>query len=139
MARCAFLAAITAVSAAACATTASDEISEKAAARLAEFEATGETQACLSTSQIRQITPLDERHFLIRTGVNDYYLNVTSRCASAHRSNYRIQYQLTNNRLCRNQIITVVDNTTGITAGSCGLGDFERLEPIAEDEKAGTE
>ena len=108
--------------------------SEQTAARLAAFERTGETTACLPANRIRSIKALDERHFLIRTGVNDYYLNEPSAgCNSADRGNTRIQYVLGGNaQLCRNQIVTIVDNNSGFTTGSCGLGSFEKLEEKPE-------
>lgn len=120
---------------AACATNdgGDQEMSEAAAERLADFERTGETESCLPLRSIDQIKPLDERHFLVRAGVNDYYLNeVSGRCNSAHRSNYRLQYTTSLSQLCRLEIIEVVDNSTGFTAGSCSLGDFERLEKVEE-------
>jgi len=109
--------------------------SEKTAAWLADFERTGETTECLGVNMISSVDALDERHFLIRTGVNDYYLNEPSgACIGAGRGNTRIQYVLGGtNQLCRNQIVTVVDNTSGVTFGSCGLGSFQKLEEKSED------
>lgn len=121
----------------ACATTASDrgELSEDAKARLAEFKKTGETRSCMNLTRIDQITPLSERHFLVRVGLNDYYLTETrNRCGGADRNTTRLQYRVTNNQLCQNEIIRVVDNTTGITQGSCGWGKYQRLEKKLEDD-----
>ncbi len=112
-----------------CASTQStdDKLSERAAKRLAEFERTGEVRSCLNITRINSITPLDDYHFLVRVGVNEYYLNEVSRCSGAGNIGNRIQYEISTSQLCRNQIVTVVDNTSGIIAGSCGLGGFERL------------
>ncbi|MHA7872857.1 MAG: DUF6491 family protein [Hyphococcus sp.] len=98
--------------------------------RLAEFDRTGETAACLNVAQIRQMTALDERRLLVRASGGQYYLNTTSgRCIGAARPNNRIQYALGGTtQLCRNQIITIVDNALGVVSGSCGLGAFETLE-----------
>ena len=110
--------------------------SENAAARLAEFERTGETTACLDVNRIRSIQALDERHFLVRTGASGYYLNEPSgSCIGAGRGNTRIQYVLGGtSQLCRNQIVTIVDNTSGVSFGSCGLGSFEKLEEKPDEE-----
>lgn len=114
--------------------------SEKAAKVLSKYERTGEMVTCLNLRTIREIRALDDRHFLVRTGGSEYYLNVTSnRCSGASRANNRIQYTTSIARLCRNEIIRVIDNTTGILSGSCGLSDFERLkkkppEKDAEDD-----
>lgn len=125
--------------ASACATAQADgaEISERAAERLAGFDATGETRTCLSTAQIRTIEALDARHFLVEVRGGQYYLNkTTGRCSGAGRGGNRLQYAISNSQLCRNQIIRVVDNSDGFTVGSCGLGSFETLEEIPDDEAA---
>jgi hypothetical protein len=108
---------------------AGDEMSEKVAAKLAGFESTGETTSCLSITHIRTMDALDDWRFLVRASGGDYYLNETgSRCHGAARANNYIQYKMSGNQLCRNQIITIVDQTSGMTVGSCGLGSFEKLE-----------
>jgi len=120
---------VAACAAAGCASTSSYEMSEEVAARLAEFERTGDYETCLGLRRIDQIKPLDERNFLVRVGVNDYYLNqLSSSCNGADSTFNRLQYTTSLSSLCRNEIITVVDNSTGFTVGSCSLGDFERLE-----------
>ncbi|WP_425409096.1 DUF6491 family protein [Hyphococcus sp.] len=119
--------------AAGCASAGTDnyEMSERVAERLSKFTATGETETCLSLSRIRSITPLDERHFLVEANVGDYYLNrVSGSCFGAARPGNRIQYTVSGGQLCRNEIINVVDNTSGIPGGSCGLGSYERLEKV---------
>ena len=123
--------------AAACASTASGGMSEKAAATLAQYEPTGETENCIGLTRIRSMSALDDRHFLVKVNGGKVYLNrVRGRCAGAESGFNRLQYRTSQNTLCRNEIITVVDNTQGFTVGSCGLGDFERLEKIT-DEAAG--
>ncbi|GJL92946.1 hypothetical protein [Hyphococcus sp.] len=108
---------------------AKNEMSDKVAAKLAGFESTGETTSCLSTTQIRSINALDDWRFLVRANGGDYYLNeVSNRCSGAARGNNRLQYTMSGSQLCRNQIITIVDNSSGMTVGSCGLGSFEKLE-----------
>lgn len=130
------LAAVLAVAGAGCATAASEpEMSAKAAEKLAAFNPTGETKSCLSLTQIRSIDAVDDSHFLITTRNGDHYLNtVSNRCSSASNAGYHIEYSLSGSQLCRNEIIRVVDSSSGMTAGSCGLSDFEKLEdaPAAE-------
>ena len=131
------MAALLVMSGAACATASSDtEMSAEVAARLAEFEPTGRTETCINTTRIRSIDALDDRRLLVRVGVNDYYLNeVSGRCSGAAWAGNRLQYTTSTGQLCRNEIIQVVDNTTGFMAGSCGLGSFQELaEKPAETE-----
>ena len=125
-----------AIAGAGCATSASEpELSAQAAERLAAFKPTGEKRSCLSLTQIRSIDALDDSHLLVTTVGGDHYLNVVSgRCSSASRAGYYIQYTVSGNQLCRNEIIRVIDNTSDFVAGSCGLGDFEKLEDAPADE-----
>ncbi len=119
---------------AACATAGSSyEMSDEVAAKLAEFEKTGEVANCLPLRSIDQIRPLDERTFLIETGVNDYYLaELRSSCNGADSSFNRLQYETSLSSLCQNEIIRVIDNSTGFTVGSCGMSDFQKLKMIEE-------
>lgn len=125
------------IGAAGCATVESDaEASSKAEERLAAFDRTGEERTCLSLRAVNRITPLDERNFLVRVGVSDYYLNETNgRCGGADSTFNRLQYTTSLSQLCRNEIIRVVDNSTGFTVGSCSLGSFERLEEKPKDDE----
>ena len=126
---------LVAVGLAACATSDSYVMSERTAARLAAFERTGDADRCLNTSRINGIDTVDERHFLIRQGANQYYLNeLSSSCYGAGRGNNRIQYATSTPQLCRNQIIRIIDNSSGFVVGSCSLGDFERVEKIEANE-----
>lgn len=118
---------------AACATTGSSyEMSEEVAAKLAEFEKTGEVDNCVPLRNMN-INALDERNFLIRVGVNDYYLaELSSSCNGADRSFNRLQYETSLSQLCRGEIIRVIDNSSGFTVGSCGMSDVQKLRKIEE-------
>lgn len=117
---------------AACATAGSSYVmSDEVAAKLAEFEKTGEVKNCLPLTTVDHIKPLDERNFLIEVGVNNYWLaELSSSCHGADRPFNRLQYKISGSSLCRNEIIRVVDNSTGFTVGSCGMSDFQKLEKI---------
>ncbi len=132
--------AVAAFAGVACASNGSYEMSEEVSARLAEFEQTGDYQTCLGLRQINQIKALDEHNFLVRVGVNQYYLNrVSGFCNGADSTFNRLQYTTSISQLCRNEIVSVVDNTTGFTTGSCSLGDFERLEKKPDAAEAETD
>lgn len=114
------------------------EPSERAAERLAQYQETGETRSCVSLSRVSSITPLDDNHFLFEMRGGDVYLNrIRGRCNQAASAFTRIEYRVSGSQLCRGEIVNVVDNSTGLTAGACGFGDFERLERI-EDRDAGS-
>lgn len=113
------------------------DTTEELPAELAEYELTGETKSCVGLRRIRTIDPIDDRHFLIKVSSKELYLNrANGRCAGADRSNTRLQYKTSLNRLCQHEIVTVVDNSSGFSRGSCGLGSFERLAPIPEEESS---
>ncbi|MBI1392961.1 MAG: hypothetical protein GC152_09500 [Alphaproteobacteria bacterium] len=115
--------------ASACATNMEPRVDSGVSATLAKYEETGETRACLPLSNVSSIRAATEKKLLVRTGINEYWLNETSaRCGGVTRANNRIQYETSQNLLCQNQIITIVDNTTNITGGSCGLGKFKQLK-----------
>lgn len=128
-----FLIAAMAAAGSACATAGEPEMSDAAAARLAQFEPTGKTRTCMSLTSIRSIDALDDSHFLVEAAGGGYYLNkVSGRCNGAGRPGNRLQYTVSTGQLCRNEIITVIDNSAGFMVGSCGLGSFEKLEEIED-------
>lgn len=126
---------VTALAAAGCATATGAPVNEGAAARLASLERTGEKDACLGLTRISEITAVDEKTLLIRSGVSNWYVSdLASRCSGVVSRSNRIEYSTSLSRLCRNDILRIVDNTNGFITGSCGMGSFERLaeKPAAE-------
>ena len=106
-----------------------DTRAEKAAKKLDRFERTGETTDCLAGSTIDDIDPITDELFLVRVGVNTYYLNeVSGSCNGASRSFSRLQYTTSTPQLCRLQIVSVYDNSSNFFVGSCSLGSFEKLK-----------
>lgn len=112
----------------ACATASTYEMSDETKATLAKYEATGETRSCLPLTSIDRIKPIDDRNFLIEMRGRDVYISrLSSSCSGASRFNNRLQYETSLSSLCQNEIIRVVDNSSGFTVGSCGLEKFEKL------------
>lgn len=103
---------------------------------LSRFEPSGETVDCIIVRRIASIRPVSETTLLVKTGVNEYYVNETSgRCARATGMNTRIEYSMPQTTLCRLQIINIVDNTSGMLLGTCSLGSFEKLKEKAPAEE----
>jgi len=106
----------------------------RADARLAQFAETGETRSCLSTTRIRNITPLDDSRWLVTTRGGDTYLNEVSRgCFGAASAFSYIEYRVPGGQLCRGEIIRVVDQSAQTVRGACGLGEYQRLEPVSSE------
>ena len=121
--------------AAGCATSSAERINENAAAKLAEYDRTGEVTSCVNVRQISSIDAVDEKTLLIKAGVNDYYVSdLKSRCSGSTSTFNRFEYTTSTAQLCRNEIIRIVDNSTGFLAGSCGMGSFEKLVKKAPPE-----
>lgn len=107
------------------------DMSMAAAERLAAYDMTGQTEACLSTRRIDQIDPLDERHWLVETVSGEMFLNVVSRgCNGADRSFTYLQYETPTGQLCRGEIVRVIENGSNMERGACGLGEYQRLAPV---------
>jgi len=104
------------------------DMSAAAAERLAGYEVTGETQSCLSVRRVDDIDPLDERHWLVEMVNGDMYLNVVGRgCNGADTSFTYLQYELPSGRLCRGDIVRVIDSGSDMQRGACSMGDYQRL------------
>ncbi len=111
-----------------CATATGEPVNEGAAARLAGLTRTGEKQTCLSIPQINQITAVNEKTLLIRSGANNWFVSdLATRCRGVVNAGNRIEYTTSLPQLCRNDILRIVDNANGFLTGSCGMGSFERL------------
>jgi len=117
-----------------CATTVNEPVNESAAKRLAGFERTGDKQNCLSLAVINEITAVDEKTLLIRSGANNWYVSdLATRCRGVVNQANRLEYTTSLTQLCRNDILRIVDNVNGFLTGSCGMGSFERLAAKAPE------
>lgn len=116
-----------------CATAPSEEVDQAAANTLEKYERTGETTNCLNLASITSIRPVTEKTFLVQVGAGEYFVNdVAGRCNGATRNSTRLEYTTSLSQLCRNELIKVVDNSTGVQVGGCGLGSYEKLEKKPE-------
>lgn len=104
---------------------------EEIAEAIPDYARTGETQSCVSLTRLDHIRPVTDELWLFEMRNGDMYLNQVSRgCNQAASSFTYLQYETAGSQLCRNEIVRVVQQTTDINAGSCGLNDFERLTPV---------
>lgn len=103
---------------------------------LANYEKTGETVTCLNLSQVRDSNPLDDQAILFETSGGVYLNELNGRCNRLGRER-RFSYSTPQNRICKGEIITVVDSI-GVTMGSCSLGDFQELSKIETKKEAVT-
>ena len=95
---------------------------------VSKYNLTGEMRKCVRTVNIQSSRPLDDHHILFRMRNGDIYLNRLGQGCSGLSFNGSYSYRNRIAELCNNEIITVVDTFNPAALGSCGLGQFEKLE-----------
>lgn len=84
----------------------------------------GKPEKCLPTFRSNDMTVIDDHTILFRDGRTIYVNNTLGRCSSLGNSGYALVTRNIGPQLCRGDIATVVDTQTGMTVGSCAMGDF---------------
>lgn len=107
-------------------------VSSKGAEILAKYKPTGQIESCVLLRQIDQMTFVEDSIIMVKMNSGKRYFNQTSNDCNGARGNRRIEYTVSTPTLCRNEIIRVVDNGSGMFMGSCALGDFEHVEARTE-------
>ena len=92
-------------------------------------KAPGEAEKCLPTYRSNDMTIIDDNTILFRNGRTVYVNHPLGGCMNLGRSGSALVTRNFGPQLCRGDIATVVDNTSGITLGSCSLGDFVPYRP----------
>lgn len=100
---------------------------------LAKYKQTGERVDCISSfGSADQMTPIDETQILFRAGSRHYLNRLIGRCNNLDSPFYYIRREAWGSQICKNDRLTVVDSSSGMTAGFCRLGEFERLERLPD-------
>lgn len=89
----------------------------------------GPATKCLPTYRSNDMTVIDEGTILFRDGRTTYVNNTLGRCNQLGRSGYAMVTRNVGPQLCRGDIATVTDTMSGMTVGSCSLGDFVPYRP----------
>jgi hypothetical protein len=108
------------------------QLSAETADEIAKYQPSGEFATCLPVRQIDSMKFIEDGIILVETAGGTLYFNQTSNDCNGARANRRIEYTTSTPSLCRGEIIRVVDNSGGFMAGSCALGEFERVEKKAQ-------
>lgn len=98
------------------------------------YERTGEMENCIGLQRIDHSEVIDDQTILFHMRGGTVYLNeLPYRCPQlGFYKSYT--YSTSINRLCNTEIITVLDTAVRQRLASCGLGKFEKLTPIPEEE-----
>jgi hypothetical protein len=89
----------------------------------------GPPTRCLPLFRTNDIVTIDENTILYRDGRTIYVNRTLGSCYGLGRFNNTLVTRTFGSSLCHGDIARVVDPTTGVTAGSCALGDFVPYKP----------
>jgi hypothetical protein len=126
--------ATAAVGLTACATGISQPEQRTAAAqatydRLTAGKSPGPAAKCLPLQRSNDMVVIDDDTILYRDGRTTYVNKPLGSCNLLSRGSYALVTRSQGSQLCRGDIATVTDVTTGTTVGSCALGDFVPYRP----------
>lgn len=94
---------------------------------LDRFDRTGETVRCVD-SRSTNFTPIDDTRLLVKVGAGTYYLNeLEGACRDASSNLTRFETKSFGYQICAGEILKVVHRQSGMFAGSCSFGEFEKL------------
>jgi hypothetical protein len=118
-----------------CACATASEPTERSASAQRQYDnllrgkVAGKAEKCLPTYQSNDMTIIDDDTILFRDGRTVYVNHPPGGCMNLDRSGSALVTRNFGPQLCRGDIATVMDNTSGITVGSCSLGDFIPYRP----------
>lgn len=92
----------------------------------------GKAEKCLPLQRSNDMVVIDDDTILYRDGRTTYVNQPLGSCNNLGNGSYALVTQSGNgSMLCRGDISNVVDATTGVTVGSCALGDFVPYRPTS--------
>lgn len=90
----------------------------------------GRPQSCLPNYQAKDMVVIDEHTVLFRDGRRVWRTDIPGGCTNLGRPGYAmVTKQYGGEGLCENEIVRVVDTSTGMLAGSCTFGPFVPFDP----------
>ena len=128
--------ATAAIGLAACATAMSqpEQRSAKAQAtydKVLAGKTAGRPEKCLPLRSSNDMVVLDDDTMLYRNGRTTYVNKPLGSCSLLGRGSYALVTRSIGSQLCRGDIGTVTDMTSGMTVGSCAMGDFVPYRPAS--------
>ncbi len=108
-----------------------DTAAERYEREMAKYKQTNTFENCIRNGSIKRTKVLDDRNIIFEMRNNTVYLNTLDNKCNSLGFTRQFSYKPTNNRLCGYDIISVFDSIG--PRGSCGLGQFELLEKLPEN------
>ena len=91
----------------------------------------GKPESCLPLYRSNDMTVIDDNTILYRDGRTTYVNKPLGGCNGLGNGGYALVTHSVGSQLCRGDIAQVRDVTTGMTIGSCALGDFVPFKPAS--------
>ena len=91
----------------------------------------GKAESCLPLYRSNDMTVIDDDTILYRDGRTTYVNKPLGGCNNLGNGSYALVTHSTGSQLCRGDIAQVRDMTSGMTVGSCALGDFVPYKPAS--------
>lgn len=113
-----------------CACATASEPAQRSASAQRQFDnllagkVAGKAEKCLPTYRSNDMTIIDDDTILFRDGRTVYVNKPLGGCMNLNRSGSALVTRNMGPQLCRGDLATVVDNSTGMSLGACSLGDF---------------
>ena len=93
--------------------------------RLIAGKVAGKPQSCLSNHRAGNMIIVDDNTVFYRSGSRLYRQDFNGgRCSNVGAGHYALVTRQFSGSLCRGDIATVADLSSGMTVGSCVMGDF---------------
>ena len=97
--------------------------------RLTAGRVPGKAEKCLPTYRSSDMTIIDDETIVFRDGRTSYVNHPLGGCNNLHQSGRALVTRNFGPQLCRGDLATVVDNSSGMSVGACALGDFIPYKP----------
>ena len=92
----------------------------------------GKAESCLPLQRSNDMVVIDDDTIIYRDGRTTYVNKLLGTCNNLGNGSYALVTRSGNgSMLCRGDISSVVDATSGITVGSCALGEFVPYRPTS--------
>ncbi len=91
----------------------------------------GRPAKCLPLQRSNDMVVIDDDTILYRDGRTTYVNKPLGSCNLLSRGSYALVTRSQGSQLCRGDIGTVTDVSTGTTVGSCAMGDFVPYKPAS--------
>ena len=99
--------------------------------KLTAGKVAGQPISCLPSYQRNDMVTIDDGTVAFRNGRTVYVNKLIGECSGLDSGFYTLVTRTSGTGLCRGDIARVADIRSGITVGSCAIGDFTPYKPAS--------